>query len=123
MLVSLLSTSLPPHREFPFPLSSSPSRVFISPLLQSAPTAAIFILLFLSFHLSRCQSECLHYKKNWASLAVPSESNDLRKRSSNRSTGEKNAGAIRRLTLSFLRKRGCVLRNDTILKFVEFFLF
>lgn len=51
----------------PIPLSSSPSRVFISLLLQSAPTAAIFILLFLSFHLSRCQSECLHYKKNWAS--------------------------------------------------------
>lgn len=49
------------------PPSSSPSRVFISLLLQSTPTAAIFILLFLSFHLSRCQSECLHYKKNWAS--------------------------------------------------------
>lgn len=68
----LLPSSFLPFLDEPpiLPLSSSPSQVFISPLLQSAPLAAIFILLFLPFHLSRCQSECLHYERNLASLSL-----------------------------------------------------
>lgn len=71
MLVSLLPLfSHIPRRVFPHSLSTSPLRVFISLLLQSAPLVCLFILLFLPFHLSRCQSECLHYEKNWASLSL-----------------------------------------------------
>lgn len=101
----------------PHPPSTSPSRVFISLLLQSAllPSSSYFFFLFI-FHAAKANA-CIIRRTGL--LAVPSESNDLRERSSNRSTGEKGAGAIRCLTLSFLRNCSCVLRNKTILIFVD----
>lgn len=80
MLVSLLLSlplffsllSFPPPypsllTEAPFLLLYPLASLYKSFAPVSAPLAAIFILLFLPFHLSRCQSECLHYERNWAS--------------------------------------------------------
>lgn len=58
-------------------------------------------------------------------LAVPSESNDLREQPSNRSTGEKGAGAaaIRCLTLSFLHTGMAMYRETKPLRLPSSFVF
>lgn len=88
--------------------------LYKSLLLQSAPLAlpssSYFFFPFI-FHAAKANA-CI--MRGTGLLAVPSESNDLRERPSNRSTVEKGAGATGEAaysTLSFLRKRVHVSRN------------
>lgn len=122
MLVSLLSSFLSvPPRESPslfFLALASLYKSFAPSLLEPLPSSSYFFFLFI-FHAAKANA-CIIRRTGL--LAVPSESNDLCERSSNRSTGEKSAGAIQRLTLSFLCKRAWLLRNKTIRIFVEIFV-
>lgn len=97
MLVSLLPPAVPSSSSRVLPLLLFllllSSQVFISLLLQSAPLAlpssSYFFFPFI-FHAAKANA-CI--MRGTGLLAVPSESNDLRERPSNRSTQEKGAEA------------------------------